>query len=94
MQDTLKWYFDRCEYKLVTEQFNQFLASAPVLYPLKTQKNLWFSGVFRGNKITTVLRNRSQSYRNQSIDLQSKSMDWFLYDRNPRHERGNTPLGI
>ena len=21
------------------------------------------------------------SYRNQSIDLQSKSMDWFLYDR-------------
>ena len=27
------------------------------------------------------------SYRNQSIDLQSKSMDWFLYDRYLRHER-------
>ena len=32
------------------------------------------------------------SYRNQSIDLQSidllcKSMDWFLYDNSPRHER-------
>ena len=25
-------------------------------------------------------------YRNQSIDLQSKSMDWFLCDRNLSHE--------
>ena len=29
----------------------------------------------------------SLSYRNQSIDLRSKSMDWFLYDRDLRHER-------
>ena len=27
------------------------------------------------------------SYRNQSIDFQSKSMDRFLYDRDLRHER-------
>ena len=27
------------------------------------------------------------SYRNQSIDLQSKSMDWFLYANGLRHER-------
>ena len=27
------------------------------------------------------------SYRNQSIDLQSKSMDWFLCDNGLRHER-------
>ena len=27
------------------------------------------------------------SYRNQSFDMQIKSMDWFLYDRNLRHER-------
>ena len=26
-------------------------------------------------------------YRNQSIDLQRKSMDWFLYDRDLHHER-------
>ena len=32
---------------------------------------------------------RSLSYRNQSIDLQSKSMDWFLYDRDLYHERLN-----
>ena len=30
---------------------------------------------------------RSLLYRNQSIDLQRKSMDWFLYDRGLRHER-------
>ena len=29
------------------------------------------------------------SYRNQSIDLQTKSMDWFLYDDSLRHERVN-----
>ena len=28
---------------------------------------------------------RSLSYKNQSIDLQRKSMDWFLYDRDLRH---------
>ena len=27
------------------------------------------------------------SFRNQSIDLQSKSMDWFLYDNGLLHER-------
>ena len=27
------------------------------------------------------------SYRNQSIDLRSKSVDWFLYDNGFRHER-------
>ena len=28
-----------------------------------------------------------RTYRNQSIDLQNKSMDWFLYDRGFCHER-------
>ena len=27
------------------------------------------------------------SYRNQSIDLLCKWMDWFIYDNDPRHER-------
>ena len=38
-------------------------------------------------KIITLSRRRSLSYKNQSTDLQSKSMDWFLYDRDLRHER-------
>ena len=28
-------------------------------------------------------------YRNQTIDLQSYSMDWFLYDTDLRHEKFN-----
>ena len=32
------------------------------------------------------------SYRNQSIDLQNKSMDWFPYDRDIRHESVNAIL--
>ena len=35
----------------------------------------------------TLWIRRSLSYRTQSIDLQSKSMDWFLYERNLRHDR-------
>ena len=35
---------------------------------------------------------RSLLYRNQSIDLQNKSMDWFLFDRNFHHERVNALL--
>ena len=37
----------------------------------------------------TLSWRRPLSYRNQSTDLQSKSMDWFLYDNDLRHERVN-----
>ena len=36
--------------------------------------------------LTLSLR-RSLSYKNQSLDLQSKSMDWSLYDSDHRHNR-------
>ena len=35
----------------------------------------------------TLSRRRPLSYRNQSIDLWSKLMDWFLYDNGLRLER-------
>ena len=35
----------------------------------------------------TLSWRRLISYRNQSLDLRSKSMDWFLYDIGLRHER-------
>ena len=38
------------------------------------------------NPLTLSWR-RPSSYRNQSIDLPSKSMDWFLYDNGLRLER-------
>ena len=37
--------------------------------------------------VLTLSWRRPLSYRNQSIDLQSKSLDWFLYDNGLRHER-------
>ena len=37
--------------------------------------------------VLTLSRQRPISYRNQSIDLLCKSMDWFLYDISLRHER-------
>ena len=40
-----------------------------------------------GKKRLTLSWRRPLSYRNQSIDLHSKSMDWFLYDNCLRHER-------
>ena len=39
------------------------------------------------NVSLTLSWRRPLSYRNQSIDLLLKSMDWFLYDIGLRHER-------
>ena len=44
--------------------------------------------------LLTFSRRGPLSYRNQSIDLQNKSMDWFLYDNGPRLERVNNILSI
>ena len=33
------------------------LVNVPILYPLKTPENFWFSGVFRGYKMETLARN-------------------------------------
>ena len=38
---------------------------------------------------STLSWQRPLSYRNQPIGLQSKSVDWFLYDNGLRHERVN-----
>ena len=38
-------------------------------------------------KSITLSWRRPLSYRNQSIDFGSKSVDWFLYDSGLRHER-------
>ena len=40
-------------------------------------------------ELLTLSGLRRLSYRNQSIDLLCKSMDWFLYDNDLRHERVN-----
>ena len=40
-------------------------------------------------KTLTLSWRRSLSFRNQSFDLLCKSVDWFLYNRDLRHERVN-----
>ena len=42
----------------------------------------------------TLSRQRPLPYRNQSIDLLNKSIDWFLYDNGLRHERVNSGILI
>ena len=42
----------------------------------------------------TLSWRRPLSYRNQSIDLLCKSMDWFLYHNGLRYERVNTEMNI
>ena len=41
-------------------------------------------------QLLTLSWQRSLSYRNQSIDLLCKSVDWFLYNNGFRHERVNS----
>ena len=36
---------------IIKRDTNPFLANVPILYPLKTAENIWFSGFFRGYKI-------------------------------------------
>ena len=39
-------------YSIEHVSFNLFLISGPILYPLKTPGDFWFSGVFWGREIT------------------------------------------
>ena len=42
---------------VIVKRFNPFPANVPILYPLKTPENHGFSGVFRGYKMGTLVRN-------------------------------------
>ena len=56
----------------------------------------WNSG-WHWSEINWALTNswkRFLSYRNKTIDLQCKSMDWFLYGMGSRHERVNVWNGL
>ena len=43
-------------------------------------------------RVLNLLWRRSLLYRNQFIDLQNRSVDWDLYDKNLRHESVNALL--
>ena len=52
----------------------------------------WVDGNVREELL--LLWRSSLSFRNQSLDLFCKSMDWFLYNEDLRHERGNMFLSL
>ena len=54
---------------------------------VKTEKT-----IFNFKDSLTLSWWRSPSYRNQFTDFQSKPMDWFLYDRDLRHEIVKTTI--
>ena len=48
---------------------------------------VWQGSEYAFERDLTLSWRMSLSYRNQSIDLESKPMDWFLYHRDLHHER-------
>ena len=52
---------------------------------LEQFRELYLEFQWLSNNVLTLSWRRPLSYRNQSIE----SMDWFLYDNGPRHERVN-----
>ena len=62
--------------------------------PLRMEFNLSETILPRKQICLTLSWRVPLSYRNQSIRLQSKSMDWFLYDNGLRHERVKFPFWI
>ena len=68
-----------------------FGENVQVLAKIEMDLSIWMRAINNSKhrhaiRLTSSWR-RPLSYRNQSIDLRSKSMDWFLYDNGPRHER-------
>ena len=82
------WNKNLFAFFITTEKLPVYLGSYPEL--LVTVKTNVTTEIFNFNYNTiTFWWRRSQSYRNQYIDLLCKSMDRFLYDRDLRHERVN-----
>ena len=69
----------------------QFVTSVSWYRDIKVRKvsqlNLYVWETKCKSYILTLSRRRPLSYRNQSIDLLRKSMDWFLYNNSLRLER-------
>ena len=79
------WISKQTECNWVSHQWYHLGQSIFLCY--KLSKYFYYVAFLR--KSLCLLWRRSLSYRKQSIDSKSKSMDWFLYDRDFRHERVN-----
>ena len=61
-----------------------------VVWKKKLDLNLLHKFGLEANSLI-LLRRRFLPYRNQSIDLHSKSLGWFLYERDLMQDRVNVP---
>ena len=65
----------------ICKRFSRYINALAIIAPYKVNNAyLWIS-------FCSLSWRRSLSYRNQSIGFHHKSMDWFLYDKDLRHER-------
>ena len=67
-------FFEFCRYLFFSWHFENLKRNVTVLYEKKIT-------------LLTLSWRRPLSYRNQSIDLLCKSVDWFLYDNGLPHKR-------
>ena len=69
----------------------KFIIGQKITNALFTSQNVqnhsYLHGFIQEHLFLTLSWRRPISYRNQSIDLLCKSVDWFLYDIGLRHER-------
>ena len=82
--------FTDCFWKFFSWTFFGFIRDQPwLLLNMLWKHSLWWriiTSYFLSFDLT-LSWGRPLSYRNQSIDLFRKSMDWFLYDISLRHEK-------
>ena len=75
-------------YKLFSAFFRKIFCRGWAIKGMSYYNDMWSKSEMK-LRLTLSWR-RPLSYRNQSTDLRSKSMDWFLYDNGLRHERINS----
>ena len=104
----LRTHLERCFWKLKvnnkTDMLTPFMSIFHFYTPRKRLKIKSFLfaevvhryGILTWNGLITInsFMTKVLSYRSQSIDLHSKSVDWLLYDRDLRHERVNQQFKI
>ena len=76
--------------RVLSDVVNSFMTAVPIIYYYYCYYYFFYS--YQRKVFCKSYRNQKPkilSYRNQSIDLQSISVEWFLYDRDLRHERVN-----
>ena len=75
-------------YKLFSAFFRKIFCRGWAIKGMSYYNDMWSKSEMKLR--LTLSWGRLLSYRNQSTDLRSKSMDWFLYDNGLRHERINS----